>query len=445
MSARTTELGLLLLALAVAVAGYALGVLGVTGALPDDLAAHAATLTVPALALHGLVRWRAPHADPVVLPVVVALNGLGLAMISRLDVVRVARGRDALADRQLAWTAVAVVLAAVVLLALRDHRLLRRYTYTAMVAGLLLLLLPMAPGIGATINGSRVWIRVAGMSFQPGELAKLTLAVFFAGYLVVHRDDLALTGRRVLGLQLPRARYLAPLLVVWAVSLLVMFTQRDLGSSLLLFGVFTAMLYVATERLSWIVLGLALAGTQVLVAASHFGYVQARFDVWLHALDPDVFERHPGGSGQLVRGLFGMADGGLLGRGWGQGRPDLVPYAESDFIVASFGEELGLTGVAALLVLYLLLCQRGLRAALDVRDQFGKLLVAGLSFGIALQCFIVVGGLTRLIPLTGLTTPFLAYGGSSLLVNWVVAALLLRVSDGARRPEPSAPVAAVPG
>jgi cell division protein FtsW (lipid II flippase) len=405
-----------------------------TGDLPDDLARYAATLTVPALALHGLVRWRAPHADPVVLPVVVVLNGLGLAMITRLDLVRVARGRDALADRQLAWTAVSVVLAALVLLALRDHRLLRRYSYTAMIAGLVLLLLPMVPGLGATINGSRVWIRAAGMSFQPGELAKLALAVFFAGYLVVHRDDLALTGKRVLGLHLPRARYLAPLLVVWGVSLVVMFTMRDLGSSLLLFGVFTAMLYVATERISWIVFGLGLAGAQVLVAASHFGYVQARFDVWLHALDQDIFERHPGGSGQLVRGLFGMADGGLLGRGWGRGRPDLVPYAESDFIMASFGEELGLTGIAALLVLYLLLCQRGLRAALDVRDQFGKLLAAGLSFGIALQCFIVVGGITRLIPLTGLTTPFLAYGGSSLLVNWVVAALLLRISDAARRP-----------
>ncbi|RMI03429.1 FtsW/RodA/SpoVE family cell cycle protein [Cellulomonas triticagri] len=409
-----------------------------TGALPDDLPVYAATLAVPALVVHGVVRWRAPHADPLVLPVVVALNGTGLAMIHRLDLARIANGREGeFAGRQLGWSAVSVVLACLVLVLLRDHRVLRRYSYTAMAAGLVLLVLPMAPVIGATINGSRVWVRAFGMSFQPSELAKLALAVFFAGYLVTHRDNLTLTGRRVLGLHLPRLRYLAPLLVVWAVSLGVMFAQRDLGSSLLLFGIFVAMLYVATERISWIVLGLGLAGAQVAVAASHFGYVQARFDVWLHALDPDIFERHPGGSGQLVRGLFGMADGGLLGRGWGQGRPDLVPYAESDFIMASLGEELGLTGVAALLVLSLLLCQRGLRTAIGLRDGFGKLLAAGLSFGIALQCFIVLGGITRLIPLTGLTMPFLAYGGSSLVVNWVVAAVLLRLSDRARRPAPA--------
>lgn len=443
---RGTELLLLLPALAVAVGGYALGELGVTGRAPTGLAGYAAMLAVPALLLHLVLRRFAPHADPLILPVVVTLNGLGLAMIHRLDFARTAKGDDTLADRQVLWAAVSVAAALLVLVLLRDHRVLRRYRYTAMAAGVALLLLPMLPGLGATINGSRVWIRVGGISGQPGELAKLALAVFFAAYLVEHRDNLALTGRRLLGMQLPRGRYLAPLLLVWGVSLVVMMTMRDLGSSLLLFGVFTAMLYVATERLSWIVCGLALAGAQVAVAGTHFGYVRARFDVWLHALDPAIFDRHPGGSGQLVRGQFGMADGGLLGTGWGAGRPDLVPYAESDFIYASIGEELGLTGAAAVLVLYLVLCQRGLRAGLGVRDPFGTLLAAGLVFGIALQCFIVVGGLTRLIPLTGLTLPFVAYGGTSLLVNWVIAALLLRISDAARRPAPpiSSPGSAAP-
>ena len=434
---RGTELGLLLLALVIAIASYALVGLGATDELPADVLGYGAGMTGLALLVHVVVRWRAPYADPVIVPVVVALNGIGLAMIYRIDLAREARGlTNMFASKQLAWSAISVVLACVVLILLRDHRTLRRYTYTAMVAGLVLVALPLVPGLGVTINGAQIWVRALGFSLQPAELAKIALAIFFAGYLVTHRDTLALAGPKILGLQLPRLRDLGPILVVWGASIAVLVFERDLGTSLLLFGLFVAMLYVATERLSWIVIGLLLFGGGVALAASTFGHVAARFDVWLHALDTDVFNRSPGGSGQLVRGLFGLASGGLFGTGWGQGRPDLVPFAESDFIIASLGEELGLTGLMAILALYLVLCQRGMRTAIGVRDGFGKLLSAGLAFVIAFQCFVVVGGITRIIPLTGLTTPFVAYGGSSLLANWIVVALLLRISDDARRPAP---------
>ena len=242
----------------------------------------------------------------------------------------------------------------------------------------------------------------------------------------------------MLKLQLPRIRDLGPILLVWACSLAVLVLERDLGTSLLFFGLFVAMLYLATERISWIVLGLLLFLGGSVLAAHAFAHVGYRFEAWLHAFDSNVFNQSPGGSGQLVRGLFGMASGGLFGTGWGQGRPDLVPFAESDFIFASLGEELGLTGLLAILVCYLVLAERGLRTAIGVRDGFGKLLAGGLAFVVAFQCFVVVGGVTRLIPLTGLTLPFMAYGGSSLLANWVVVALLLRISDGARRPAPPA-------
>lgn len=434
---RGVELGLLVLALAIAVAGYALVGLGIDGSVPADVIGYAAGLTGLAVALHLVLRWRAPYADPVILPVAVALNGVGLAMIYRIDIAYEARDKAAgFAERQLGWTAISVVLAALVLVLLRDHRTLRRYTYTAMIVALGLVVLPLVPGIGQAINGAQIWVRVGGVGMQPAEFAKIALAVFFAGYLVTHRDTLALAGPKVLGLQLPRPRDLGPILIVWGVSLAVLVLERDLGTSLLLFGLFVAMLYIATERLSWVVIGLLLFVGGALVAATAFPHVGARFDAWLHPFDQEIFDRFPGGSGQLVRGLYGLANGGLFGTGWGSGRPDLVPYAESDFIVASLGEELGLTGLLALLLCYTILTERGLRTAIGVRDGFGKLLAGGLAFVVAFQTFVVVGGVTRLIPLTGLTTPFLAYGGSSLVANWVIVALLLRISDEARRPAP---------
>ena len=435
---RTGELGLLVLALSLGVGAYALVGLATAGSLPTDIFGYSLGLIGLSLGMHIVLRWRAPYADPVILPTVVALNGIGLAMIYRIDFAYELRERTAdFAERQLVWTAIGVIMAAGVLIVLRDHRTLRRYTYTAMVIGLVLLVLPLIPGLGVEINGSRIWIRAFGGSFQPAEMAKIALAVFFAGYLVTTRDTLALAGPKLLGLQLPRPRDLGPIMLAWLASLAVLVFQRDLGTSLLFFGLFVGMLYLATERMSWVVIGLGLFVGGAAVAARVFAHVGARFDVWLHALSDEYFNANPG-SGQLVRGLFGMASGGLFGTGWGEGRPDLVPYAESDFIIASVGEELGLTGLIAVLVLYLVLAERGLRTAIGVRDGFGKLFAGGMAFVIAFQCFVVVGGVTRLIPLTGLTMPFLAYGGSSLLANWVIAALLLRISDSARRPAEAA-------
>jgi cell division protein FtsW (lipid II flippase) len=435
---RGTELGLLVLALAVGVGAYALVGLGVEGKVPADVVGYGLGLTGMALVLHLVLRWRAPYADPVILPLTIALNGIGLAMIYRLDLAYIARpGHDhGFAGKQLGWTALSVGLAAAVLVLLRDHRTLRRYTYTAMIVGLGLVALPLVPGIGQQINGARIWAHVGPIGMQPAEFAKIALAIFFAGYLVTHRDTLALAGPKVLGLQMPRARDLGPIIIVWAASLAVLVLERDLGTSLLLFGMFVAMLYLATERISWVVIGLLLFVGGAMLAASAFSHVGARFEAWLHPFESEVYNRAPGGSGQLVQGLFGMAGGGLFGTGLGQGRPDIVPYAESDFIVASLGEELGLTGLMALLMISLVLAERGLRTAIGVRDGFGKLLAGGLAFVVAFQTFVVVGGVTRIIPLTGLTTPFLAYGGSSLLANWVIVALLLRISNDARRPAP---------
>ncbi|MBA3907188.1 MAG: FtsW/RodA/SpoVE family cell cycle protein, partial [Pseudonocardiales bacterium] len=401
--------------------------------IPQDWWLVGGGLALLVLIVHGVLRWRAPYADPVILPIATVLNGIGLVMIHRLDLAHHFNGSTSLATRQLLWSAIGVACALAVLIGVRDHRALTRYTYTAMIAGFGLLLLPLIPGIGREIRGARIWIGLGPLSFQPGEIAKILLALFFAGYLVTSRDSLSLVGRKILGLQLPRGRDLGPILVAWLASLGVLVFESDLGTSLLFFGLFVAVLYVATERTSWIVIGLVLFAAGSVAAWSLFAHVKVRVDIWLHPFDPSNLDT----AFQPIQGWFGMASGGLLGTGLGQGRPDLVPFAQSDFIVAAIGEELGLTGLFALLVLYGMLVQRGLRTAIGVRDGFGKLFAAGLAFSVALQVFVVVGGVTRLIPLTGLTAPFLAYGGSSLVSNWVVVALLLRISDSARRPPES--------
>ena len=429
---RNVELVLLLLAVAIVLLAYLNVGLAVNDAFPPGLLTHGLGLLVIALAFHLLLRWRASYADPLLLPIVTLLNGLGLVMIYRLDL---AHGRDlaqGLALKQLTWSALAVAIAAVVLVVLRDHRQLRRYTYTAAAVGFALLVLPLVPGLGRTVYGSRIWIGLGPFSFQPGEVAKIALAVFFAGYLVQTRDALSLVGRRVLGLPLPRARDLGPILLAWGASIAVLVFERDLGTSLLFFGLFVAMLYVATERRSWIAIGLLLFCGGSYLAYLMFGHVQERVLLWLHPFSDKALAT----SDQLVLGLTGMGSGGLMGTGLGRGHPELTYFAESDFIFPSFAEELGLVGAFALLLLYALLVERGLRTAVGARDGFGKLLAVGLSFSIALQCFVVVGGVTRVIPLTGLTTPFLSYCGSSLLANWTLVAILLRISDQARRPLP---------
>jgi cell division protein FtsW (lipid II flippase) len=431
---------LLVFALGLSFLAYAQVALAATGALPAQMATQCGGFTLLALAFHLVLRWRAPYADPVILPVTVLLNGMGLAMIYRLALRYEQTGANpggGIASRQLIWTVLGVLAAAAVVVVLRDHRILRRFTYTAMLLGLVGLVAPLLPFIGWDAgSGSRIWVRIGPLSIQPAEVSKILLVVFFAGYLVARRDAMALAGPRVLGLRLPRLRDMGPILLAWLASLGVLVFERDLGTSLLLFGIFVVMLYVATNRPSWIVIGLALFGGGVVAAYRLFGHVQARLEAWLHPFDADLYNAK-GGSHQLVQGLFGMANGGLFGTGWGRGRPDITPLAYSDFIFTSLGEELGLTGSIAILLVYLILVERGFRTAIGIRDGFGKLLATGLTFTLAFQLFVVVGGVTRVIPLTGLVTPFLAYGGSALLMNWVGVALLLRVSDGARRPPPA--------
>nr|WP_245348281.1 FtsW/RodA/SpoVE family cell cycle protein [Paeniglutamicibacter psychrophenolicus] len=424
------ELLLLLLALAVAMGAYYLVGINSDEGLSQEFISQGLILVGLALVFHVVLRIWAKYADPVILPVTVALNGIGLAMIHRIDLAK----NDNTAFRQILWTGVAMVVAMIVLWTIRDHRVLRRFTYIALAASVLLLLLPLIKGLGMEINGARIWVRVgSSLSFQPGELAKITLAIFFAGYLSSNRELILLAGRKVGPLQLPRSRDLGPMIVAWLVSIGVLVVQRDLGSSILFFGLFMVMIYVATARVSWIVIG-----TLMLVGGGTFAYltmshVTRRVDGWLNAFDPDIYHAI-GGSRQIVEGLFGLANGGLMGTGLGNGSPYMVPLANSDMIVASLGEELGLIGISAIVLLYLILVSRGMRAALGSRDTFGKLLATGFSFTLALQCFVVIGGVTRLIPLTGLTTPFMAAGGSSLLSNWIIVALLLLISHNSRRP-----------
>ena len=424
---------LLLLSIAVGVAGFLLVNLNRTGEIPSDWGRQIGVFVAVAVAVRLVVAFAAPYADPVILPVAVALTGVGLSMIYRLDMSYATMGYQTFGSRQSMFALLAAVVAAATLLLVRDHRVLRRYTYTFMILSLALLILPILPGLGVEKYGSRVWVSLFGFQFQPAEFAKITLAIFFAGYLVTNRDKLSVGGPKVLGLRLPRLRDLGPILVVWLASIAVLVLQQDLGTSLLLFGLFVAMLYVATNRVSWLVIGALLFVPAAFLAVKMFPHVANRFSVWLNAMDPAIYEAG-GGSYQVVQGLFGMANGGLLGTGWGRGYPQLVPLAQSDFILASLAEELGLVGVMAILRRYLILIERGLRAALGTRDGFGKLLAAGLSFSFALQLFVVLGGITRLIPLTGLTAPFIAQGGSSLLTSWIIVALLLRISDDSRRP-----------
>jgi cell division protein FtsW (lipid II flippase) len=431
---RGAELFLLILALAVGIGAYAAVGIGVQGEVPADMIGYSSWLAALAVGAHLVIRITAPYADPVLLPVVVALNGLGLAVIHRLDLAAGSRSQD-VARAQLTWMTLGVVLFAITLVVLRDHRRLTRLTYTCGLSALVLLLLPMVPGLGKTINGARIWIGVGPFSFQPGEIAKVLLVITFAGYLVLHRDALALAGRRVLFVDLPRGRDLGPILVMWGVSLMVLVAQKDLGSSLLFFGLFLVMLYVSTERPGWLVVGGLLFVGGATAAYFTVSHVQERFEIWRSPFDFYGAQSGPT-SDQLVESMFGMAWGGLLGRGFGEGSPWRISHANSDFIMGAIGEELGLTGVLAVLLMYGLIVERGLRAALISRDGFGKLLATGLASIFALQVFVVIGGVTRLIPLTGLTTPFLSAGGSSLVANWVIIALLLRVSDLARRPIP---------
>ncbi len=381
------------------------------------------------LILHFILRKKASESDPLILPIAFALNGLGIAMIYRLDLATLASGGSELfAFRQVMWTCVAMAIAAAVILYVPSQLWLRRFVYTAMVVGIGLLLMPLLPVIGKTINGATLWISLFGVTFQPGELAKVALIIFFAGYLVSRKDSLAVVGRKILGVRIPRGRELGPILLIWLASIGVLVLQRDLGTSILYFGLFLVMIYVATGRAFYAGIGVAMLVTGGLVASRVLDYVSRRFDAWLNPFDNENYDA-VGGSYQIVQGVFGMSSGGVFGSGLGGGVPQLVPLAESDFIIASLAEETGLIGFFAILALYFLLVARGLKIAFGHADEFAKLMAVGFAFVIALQVFVVIGGVTRILPLTGLTTPFLAAGGSSLLANWVIVAMLLRLSD----------------
>jgi cell division protein FtsW (lipid II flippase) len=443
---RPIELMMLVFAVLIVVAAEASVEAARDGHLSSRLITYAAVPIVVGVVTHLVIRRVAPYADPLLLPIVVLLNGLGLVMIHRLDVGTKTFDEQngiqydgAQAPTQVVWTALGVAVFIALIMLVRDHRVLQRYAYTLALAGMFLLLLPaVLPARYSEVNGARIWIRLAGFSLQPGEFAKILLTIFGAAYLVQKRDVLALAGRRIMGIDFPRGRDFGPLLAAWLICIGVLVRGHDLGTSLLFFGLFVVLLYVATERASWVIVGVLLFSGGAYLAYQLFGTVQQRVDLWLHVFDLNPY----GPARQLQQSLFGLGTGGIFGAGLGKGHPELVPLPATDFIISSFGEELGLFGLAGLLVLYAAFVARGISAGLAVRDAFGKLLACGLAFLIALQIFVVVAGVTRLLPETGLTTPFLSYGGSSLLGSWAILALLLRISDAARRPATTPPAKA---
>ncbi|MFD9356838.1 FtsW/RodA/SpoVE family cell cycle protein [Streptomyces sp. NPDC060031] len=427
---RGVELSLLAGAVLIAVLGHLYVGLATTGRVPREAAHYAGGLAVAALAAHLAVRLRAPYADPLLLPIAVLLNGLGLVLIQRLDATTPGH---LTAGGQLRWSALGLALFVLVVAALRDHRVLQRYAYLSVAAALALMLVPV---FFPAVNGAHIWIRFAGLSFQPGEFAKILLAVFFAAYLAANRTALALTGRRLFWkLKLLPGRVLGPILAIWLLSVGVLVLERDLGTSLLFFGLFVIMLFTATGRIGWIAIGLLLAAVGAYAVGTFEPHVHSRVNDWLN---PFASIERGVGPGQLAQSLFAFGAGGLLGAGLGHGQSFLIGFAaKSDFILATAGEELGFAGLTAILLLYGLLVSRGFRAGLALRDPFGRLLATGLASIVALQVFVIAGGVTGLIPLTGMAMPFLAQGGSSVVTNWIIVALLIRLSDSARRPRPA--------
>lgn len=434
LSSRLRQLGLIAFA-------FALGFLAmfqmfqrVNGQVPSSYLLYFAATAVLVLLVFAVTLRFQPHADLTMLSIVVLLALLGITMIARIDW-ETSGAPGVIGERQFMWLVFGLGIGVLLLVFLKDYRTLRRFSYVCMVIGLALLFSPMIPGLGRTLNGARAWIGIGSHTVQPSEFAKIFLAVFFASYLFDHRDQLAVAGPKVLGVRLPRLRDLAPIAVVFAVSMLTLVLQRDLGTGLMFFAMFVCMLYLATGQRFWVYLGVILFFGAAFVASRMFDHVRARFEMWLSPLDPAIYNRSVGGSWQLVNGMFGMAHGGLLGTGLGQGRPGLTAYANSDFIYTSLGEELGLTGAMAILMLYLTLITAGVLVALRVRDEFGKLLAGGLMFSMAFQVFVVVGGVTCVIPLTGLTLPFMAAGGSSMIANLILVFLVLIISNQANRPD----------
>ena len=417
-----TGLLLLLAALVASVAAYAMVGLGLRGRVPRDIVVYSLTLGGAYLLAWGAVRWTAPRADPVLLPIAGMLGGLGLAMIYRLLPADVA-------NAQAVWLLIGLVAFVLTLMLVRDDRQLDAYTYTIGLLGLILLLLPVVPGVGFEVNGARLWAHVGPLAFQPAEFGKILIVIFLASYLSAKRELLeAGVGR----LGLPRAKDLGPLLLAWGASLAVLFLERDLGASMLFFGVFVVMIWIASGRVAYLVTGGILFAAGGVIGYLALDHVQDRVAYWLHALEPATV--HQVGYGQLAQSWFALASGGLVGTGLGRGSPDLIPYPASDFILSAFGEELGMLGTAAILLLFVGLIGRGLRIALDREDAFGRLLATGLTTTIALQTFTIAAGVTRLIPLTGVPLPLVSYGGSSRVATFVMIGLLVRISAGPWQP-----------
>ncbi|GAA0940822.1 FtsW/RodA/SpoVE family cell cycle protein [Actinocorallia libanotica] len=486
---RAASLGLLVFALVVTIAGFAQVGLARDGSLPTNMFGYAlAIVALAAVAYFVMQKWT-PYADPLLLPLGVLLNGLGLMMIYRIDQTTTAdfpeektrfeaanpgvkyvpfgAGSDVMG--QLMWTVLSIGLFIAALIIIKEVKAFQRYHYTLGAIGLVLLMLPMVPVIGTELNGARIWIKLGPFSLQPAEFCKLAFVVFFAAYLVKKRAALSLVQRKIWLLELPRSRDLYPILAFWILTLMVLAVENDFGTALLFFGLFVSMIYIATGKASWVFIGLSLFIGGVLIiyiGAQLIGieHINQRVEIWLSPENyfgggcklPDgtvdnMLDGKPatqaecwdlGGSyaesDQLMAGLYAMGEGGVLGTGLGQGQPYRTPLAFSDEIFTSLGEELGLTGLMALLMLYVLLVERGFKVAIATKDEFSKLFAGGVSFVFALQIFVITGGVTKLIPFTGLTTPFLSQGGSSLLANWVLIALLIRLSHEARKPAPVA-------
>jgi cell division protein FtsW (lipid II flippase) len=413
---RNTELGLMLMAVVITAGAYVLASLGTDAQIPPNVIPFLIAVLALFVAAHLAVRRLAPESDPILLPMAALLNGLGYVVIAGLD--------EDLAAAQASWTAIGILAFVATLWLIRRPRDLVRYRYTFMVVGLGLLLLPLLPGIGKNINGSRIWVDLGFFNFQPGEVAKVVLAIFFAAYLSDQRELISTSVWKVGPLRLPDPKYLGPILIAWGVTLVVMVYQRDLGSSLLFFALFVVMVWVATQRTSFLVIGTGLFAAGAAFAWNSFGHVRQRVDIWL---DP---WKDPSGSGyQLIQGLFAMAFGGVTGTGLGLGGEVDIPASENDFIFAVIAEQLGLLGGALLIMAYLLMVGSGLRIAARADHAFDKLLATGLTLLLGFQAFIIIAGVVRLLPLTGVTLPFVSYGGSSLVVNYVLLALLVRISD----------------
>ena len=417
MSARNRELMALIPASLLLTAGFAAIFIQRSEVLSNVSLTYGAIFLGLCFAGHMVIRFTLPYADPYLFPLVAILACFGLVVVYRID--------EELARDQAQWFVIGLIVFVITIVALRDFRILERYRYTIALAGLALLVLPRVPGIGQQVNGAYLGVKVGPISFQPAEFGKVLIVIFLASYLADKRELLAAGSGRF---SLPRAKDLGPLMIAWATSLAVLFLEKDLGASLLYFAVFVVMLWIASGRPMFLIVGLGLFVVGAWIGYLALSHVQLRVDYWLNALNPDkVYQL---GYGQLAQGWFGMASGGIVGTGLGLGSPILIPYAATDFIFAAIGEELGLLGTSALLLIYLALIGRSLRVAVERDDAFGKLLATGLTTIVAVQTFVIVGGVTRLIPLTGITLPFVSYGGSSLVANFVILALLIRVSAG---------------